>query len=377
MQDDRGVHRLHRARIFQEAGSIVPRRNRAGFLPFAVELVADFPLLDVVALHLVRVAHPGGRLLRSARSRIHADNRLRIRERLDVLHEFFEVPLDIGPVRASLVAVARRHRVELVVVALEQIGLTAIELHFANLHALARQVARLEAYRHVARAQLLELVLGRLRVHAHHGFHLEPVFKSLVHARVFGIVAVPVRELEGLRTQAAPVNLQGVEVHLLGELYHHPGRVHGVEDFAPPHRLHLAVGEVAPADKAVVVLRRAAVNRLAQKAARPLVRIGRPEAGAVVAADAVPVVIVRKASIREAEQRIAAVHQRLRHVVVAAGRIPDGKVGSHHVFLVDDDARMQVIDHHRILRSKYSSNTSERRYRTREQRGNIHKNLSQ
>ena len=351
----------------------MPRRDRAGFFPLAIELVSDLPLLNVVALYLVRIAHPGSRFLRSSRTCIHANHGFRVRERLDVIHERLEIPLDVSPVGTCDIAVAGRHRIELVAVAGKQIHLATIELHLADLHALARQFLRLESNCHVARTDLLELVLGRLGIHLYHGFRLQFVLESLVNTRVFRVILGPVSKLEGLRAQLAPVNLQGIEIHLLGELDHDPGRIVRVQDFAPPHRLHLAVGKVAPADKPVVVLGRTAVNRLAQEAASPLGRIGSPEAGTVVLADTVPVVIIRKAAVREAEHRVAAVHKRIRHVVVAARRIPDGKVGRHHVRLVDGNSRMQVIDNHHVLRRKRSSNTGEYRNRTREQRGNLHK----
>ena len=376
MQDNRRIHGLHRAGVFQVTCRIMPCRNRAGFFPLAVKFVTDLPLPDVVAFYFVCISHPGGSFLRSSRARVHANHGLRVRERLDILHELLEIPLDVGPVRAGLVAIARRHRVELVVVALEQVTLAAIELHLANLHALARQVGSLEADGHVAGPDLCELVLGRLRVHAHHRFRLQLVFERLVHARIFGIVLGPVRKLERLRAQFTPVNLQRIEIHLLRKFHHYPGRVHRVEDFAPPHRFLLAVGKVAPANKAVVVLRRTAVNRLAQESASPLRGIRCPEPGAIVAADSVPVVIVREAPVREAEQRVAAIHERIGHIVVTAGRVPNRKVRRHHVLLVDNDARMQVIDNHRVLGGKGSSNTSEYRKRTREQRGNIHRNLT-
>ena len=173
-----------------------------------------------------------------------------------------------------------------------------------------------------------------------------------MYTRIFRVVFGPVGEFKSLRAQIAPVNLQGIQILFLGKFHHNPGRIIRIEDFAPPHRLHVVVGQMAPADKTVVVLGGTAVNRLAQEPARPFLFVGNPQAGAVVLADSVPVVIIGKRAVREAEYGIAAVHQRLRHVVIAAGWIPDGKVGSHHVLLVDYDARFQVIDRHHVLRGK-------------------------
>ena len=150
MQDDTWINGLHGASVFDKARCILPCRERTGFFPFAVEFVADLPLLDVVFFDFVGVAHPGGCFLRGSSACVDANDGLsfltidKFRELVDVGHEFFEMPLDVCPVGARLVAVASGHRKKLVVVPGEQIVRAAIKLHFSDLHAFRRQVGRLE-----------------------------------------------------------------------------------------------------------------------------------------------------------------------------------------------------------------------------------------
>ena len=275
VQNDGRIHRLHGACVFQEAGSVMPCRNRTGFFPFAIEFVTNFPLLDIVALDLVGVAHPSSRLLCSTRACIHANHGLCIRERLDVLHEFFEVPLDVSPVGASLVAVTGRHGVELVVITAEQVGFATEEFHFANLHALRRQIRSLEADCHVAGAEL-RLVLRRRPTHLDDLLGFQLVFKSLMHTRIFSIVFSPVGYFKRFRTQSSPIDLQRINIDFFGEFHHDPRRVHGVQDLTPPHGFHIAVGQVTATNKSVVVLGGAAVNRFAQETAGPLFFVSSP-----------------------------------------------------------------------------------------------------
>ena len=326
VQNDGRIHRLHGACVFQEAGGVMPCRNRAGFFPFAIEFVTDFPLFDIVTLDLVGVAHPGGSFLCSTRACIHANHGLCIRERLDVLHEFFEVPLDVGPVGASLVAIASRHSVELVVVTAEQVGFATEKFHFANLHALGRQIGSLEADRHVAGAEL-RLVFRRRPTHLDDLLGFQLVFKSLVHTRIFSIVFGPVGYFKRFRTQSPPIDLQGINIDFFGEFNHNPRRIHRVQDFTPPHGFHIAVGQMAAANKSVVILGSAAVNRFAEESRSPACVAWNPKSGAVVFACTVPVVVIAQASVRKTENRVTAIDERGRHVVIAAGRVPNGKVG--------------------------------------------------
>ena len=165
VQNDARINSLHGAGVFDKACGILPCRERTGFFPFAIEFVADLPLLDVVLFDFVCVAHPGRGFLRGSSACVDANDGLsfltidKFWELVDVGHEFFEMPFDVGPVGARLVAVARGHREELVIVPGEQIVRTAIELHFSNLHAFRRQVGRLEAERYIASARCGELVL--------------------------------------------------------------------------------------------------------------------------------------------------------------------------------------------------------------------------
>ena len=173
-----------------------------------------------------------------------------------------------------------------------------------------------------------------------------------MHARIFGIVFGPVGNFKSLRAKRSPIDLQGIDIDLFGEFHHDPRRVHRVQNFAPPHGFHIAVGQVTATHKAVVVLGGAAINRFSQETASPLVLVGGPEASAIVATDTIPVVIIRKRSIRESKQRVTAIDQRRRHVVIAARRIPNREVRRHHIFFIDDDTRMQVIDLDDILGGK-------------------------
>ena len=173
-----------------------------------------------------------------------------------------------------------------------------------------------------------------------------------MYARIRRIIFCPVREFEGLRTKCSPIDNQGIQVLLFLELHDNPGRIVRVQDFAPPHRVHVAVGQMAATYKSPVVLGRPAVNRLAQEPGRPFLFARSPEARAVVAARTVPVVIVRQTPVREAEHIVAAIDQGGRHVEVTGRRIPYGKVGSQHVVLVDGNARMLVIHSHHVLCSK-------------------------
>ena len=162
VQDDARVNGLHGACVFDKACCVLPCRKRTGFFPFAIQLVTDLPLLDVVLFDFVGVLDPSGGFFGGACARVYADNGVlsSFREFFDVGHEFFEMPLDACPVGARLVAIARGHREELVIVSGEQIVRAAKEFHFADLNAFGRKVGCLEFYGDVTCPRCRELVLG-------------------------------------------------------------------------------------------------------------------------------------------------------------------------------------------------------------------------
>ena len=118
VQNDARINGLHRSGILDKTSGILPCRKRTGFFPFAVKFVANLPLLDVVLFDFVGVVDPGGGFLGGACTCVDADNGVlsSFREFFDVGHEFFEMPLDACPVGARLVAIARGHCEELVIV---------------------------------------------------------------------------------------------------------------------------------------------------------------------------------------------------------------------------------------------------------------------
>ena len=175
-----------------------------------------------------------------------------------------------------------------------------------------------------------------------------------MNTRIFGVVFGPVWKLKRLRAEIAPVNDNGVEVFLFGELNDNPRRVFRVEYFAPPHRVHVAIGKVAATDETVVVLCSATVNCFAEESRSPACVARNPKSGAVVFAGSVPVVVIAQASIRETENRVTACGEGARHVVIARGRIPDGKIGPHHIICVDFDARLRVVNLDDVLCRKCS-----------------------
>ena len=148
-----------------------------------------------------------------------------------------------------------------------------------------------------------------------------------MNARIFGVVFGPVRKFKRLRAEIAPVYDNGVEVFLFRELNDDPRRILRVENFAPPHGFHVAIGKVAATDETVVVFCGAAVNRFAEESRSPACIARNPKSGAVVFACTVPVVVIAQASVRKTENRVTAFGEGGCHVVIAAGRVPNGKVG--------------------------------------------------
>ena len=109
---------------------------------------------------------------------------------------------------------------------------------------------------------------------------------------------------------------------------------------------------MAATDETVVVFCRAAVNCFAEESRSPICVAWCPESSAVVFACAIPVVVIAQASVRETENGVAAIDEGGRHVVITRGRIPDGEIGAHHVLLVDDNARMRIVNLDDVLCGK-------------------------
>ena len=148
-----------------------------------------------------------------------------------------------------------------------------------------------------------------------------------MNARIFGVVFGPVRKFKRLRAEIAPVYDNGVEVFLFRKLNDDPRRILWIKYFAPPHRIHVAIGKVTASDETVVVFCGAAINRFAEESRSPACVAWDPKSGAIVFAGSVPVVVIAQAPVRESEQCITAIDEGGRHVVITGGRVPDGEIG--------------------------------------------------